>query len=68
MRRSAAGQTQIREIVGGGSYLSGPAFEAHFGLGDSATVDQVVVTWPGGAQTVLADVPADRLLVIELSP
>jgi len=65
---TAGGQEQFREIIGGGSYLSGRPFEAHFGLGAATTVDQIVVTWPGGAQTVLTGGAVDRRLVIELSP
>jgi len=54
---------QLREVSG-----SPTAFEfqrelrAHFGLGDAATVDSVVVEWPSGLRQVVTSVSADQTL------
>jgi hypothetical protein len=58
-------KTYCHEVIGGGSYLAGRPFEAHFGLGAATVVDQIIVTWPGSStSTVLNNVPADQYLVI----
>ncbi|NNE44082.1 MAG: T9SS type A sorting domain-containing protein, partial [Gemmatimonadetes bacterium] len=57
---------QVREVVGGPT-----AFEfqrelrAHFGLGDAAVVDSVVVEWPSGAVQRLTGVAVDQSLVVQ---
>ena len=65
VRVSAGGIAQIREIAGGGSYLSQHDLRAHFGLGNSARAEAVEVTWPSGLQQVFRDVEADRFYAIE---
>ncbi len=62
---TAGERRQLRSIRSGTSYLSQDDFRQHFGLGDAATVDSVVVTWPDGSTTTRQDVPADQLLVVE---
>ncbi|MBL9119850.1 MAG: CRTAC1 family protein [Phycisphaerae bacterium] len=46
---AAAGIRQMRQIGASASYLSQDEMTAHFGLGDSSTIDEVVVHWPDGA-------------------
>lgn len=63
------GQRQWREIDGGSSsHLSQNSTIAHFGLGQIVQVDSVTVTWVGGKQQLLTDVPADQLVHILESP
>lgn len=38
----------IREIVGGGSYISASDRQVHFGLGRAAKVNRLEVRWPSG--------------------
>jgi hypothetical protein len=57
--------SQIREISGGGSYLSQSDLRAHFGLGQHSRADTVEVSWPSGAHQVFRDVEADKFYVIE---
>ncbi|MEM9930104.1 MAG: CRTAC1 family protein, partial [Bacteroidota bacterium] len=60
------GRRMVREIDGGGSsHISQNSTIAHFGLGAAITVDSVLVTWIGGKEQLLTDVPANQLLVIE---
>ena len=60
------GIQMIREIDGGGSsHLSQNSVIAHFGLGNSNTVDSVKITWPGGHNQLLTNQQANTLLTIE---
>ena len=54
--------TQRRDVLAGGSYLTGRPPEVHFGLGAATLVDELRIRWPGGAETVLEDVAADQIL------
>ena len=70
---TAGGINQIREIAGGGSYLSQSDLRANFGLGDAARIETVEVTWPSGAHQTFQNVPADHFYEItesrsQLSP
>ena len=56
----------LREIRAGSNFESQDPPEAHFGLGATSTVDTLSVTWPDGMRTVLDDVAADQLLVLDV--
>jgi len=56
------GRRLVREAHAGSSYLSSEDPRLHFGLGDATRVREVVVRYPGGAVTRLADVGTDRLV------
>ena len=65
----AGGRTQIREIAAGSSQMSQNMMAAHFGLGDSDTIDEIEIKWPSGARQTLRDVAANqKLIVIEPAP
>ncbi len=55
----------VQEVVGASGYLSQGDLRPHFGLGGEPRADRVVVRWPDGASTVLEEVNADRILVVE---
>lgn len=57
--------SQIREISGGGSYLSQSDLRANFGLGKAKRADIVEITWPSGQKQVFHDVVADRFYLVE---
>jgi enediyne biosynthesis protein E4 len=65
LKLTAGGMTQIREIAGGGSYLSQSDLRAHFGLGSTAKIDKLEITWPSGAQQTFRDLPADQFYSIQ---
>jgi hypothetical protein len=65
VRVSSGKISQIREIAGGGSYLSQSDLRANFGLGDAAVVSSVEVTWPSGGRQAFHDVKADQFYLIE---
>jgi hypothetical protein len=58
------GISQIREIAGGGSYLSQSDLRAHFGMGKATRAETVEVKWPSGAQQTFRNVETDRFYVI----
>lgn len=51
---------QIREIIAGSAYKSQDDLIAHFGLNGAAIMDEIRVTWPGGASRILMNYPANR--------
>ncbi|MDX1387549.1 MAG: CRTAC1 family protein [Acidobacteriota bacterium] len=56
----AGGQRQSRQVFAGIGYKSSSSLVQHFGLGSLTTVDRMVVTWPGGAQTSMVGLPANQ--------
>jgi hypothetical protein len=60
---------QVRDIRAGTNYASQDPAEAHFGLGDATRVDELWIRWPtrDPKLTKLTDLPADHLIVVDLS-
>jgi hypothetical protein len=54
---------QVQAVLAQSSYLSVNDRRLHFGLG-SATTATLEIRWPNGAQEKIANVAADRLVVI----
>ena len=65
IRIVAGGVAQIREIAGGGSYLSQSDLRANFGLGKTSRVEGVEVNWPSGQRQLFRNVEADKFYLIE---
>ena len=65
IRVVAVGISQIREIAGGGSYLSQSDLRASFGLGKATKAELVEVTWPSGSRQSFKEVSADQFYLIE---
>ena len=59
------GRRLVREVHAGSSYLSSEDPRSHFGLGTAAQVSELVVTWPSGQETIIADVRANQLVTVE---
>jgi len=57
--------SQIREIAGGGSYLSQSDLRAYFGLRQALKAESVEVKWPSGQSDAFRDVEADKFYTIE---
>ena len=64
VRLTTGGVVQTAEVRSGGGYLSQSDFRLHFGMGGAVKVDQVEITWPGGAKQVVRNVAADRVVVL----
>jgi hypothetical protein len=56
----AGGRRWVRQVLPAGGYLSSAPAVAHFGLGSTVTLDEVVVFWPGGQREVHRAVPVDQ--------
>jgi hypothetical protein len=65
LKLTAGGLTQIREIAGGGSYLSQSDLRAHFGLGPAVKIDRLEISWPSGQKQTFLDFPADQFYSIQ---
>ena len=52
--------TKRRDIFAGESFLVGTPAEAHFGLGSTATIDELRVEWTDGTESTWTDVAVDR--------
>jgi enediyne biosynthesis protein E4 len=65
LKLTAGGTTQIREIAGGGSYMSQSDLRAHFGLSSAVKIDKLEISWPSGAKQTFSDFPADQFYSIE---
>jgi len=61
---AAGSMVQIMDNCPTRCYLSQGDPRLYFGLGQAKKADRVEVRWPDGTKTVLADVPANRLLTI----
>ncbi len=57
--------SQIREIAGGGSYLSQSDLRANFGLGKAKRAEIVEISWPSGQRQVFRNVEADKFYLID---
>ncbi len=64
IRVVAGGISQIREIAGGGSYLSQSELRANFGLGAAARAELVEISWPSGARQSFKNVEVDKFWLI----
>jgi len=65
VKLTAGGITQMREIAGGGSYLSQSDLRAHLGLGAATKIDKLELGWPSGLQQTFRDFPADQFYSIQ---
>jgi hypothetical protein len=64
VRISAGGRKQIRVVDCGSGYLCQMEPVAHFGLGNTSTVESIEITWPDGVRMVMNDIKAETLLTI----
>jgi hypothetical protein len=63
IRVVGGGISQIREISGGGSYLSQSDVRAHFGMGKAASAELVEIKWPSGQQQTFRNLEADKFYI-----
>lgn len=60
------GVVQLRDITAGDGFTSqNMNFSAHFGIGDTASVDSLVIKWPDGTRDRLENVQRDQHLHIQ---
>jgi len=61
---SAGGVAQEAEVRANCSYLSASDARVHFGLGEAAKVDSIIVRWPSGTVDTIRNETADQDLVV----
>ncbi len=59
------GNQQVYEQTPYRGYLSSIQLNPHFGLGDVAVIDSLVIKWPGGKKQVLKNVPTNQTVKID---
>jgi hypothetical protein len=64
IRVVSGGISQIREIAGGGSYLSQSDLRATFGLAKNDVAQTVEINWPSGQKQSFRDVTANKFYLI----
>ncbi|MFT4513528.1 MAG: hypothetical protein ACI89X_003530 [Planctomycetota bacterium] len=66
MLRLRIGETmQTRQLRCGSNFVSQDPTRAHFGMGDRMIADALEVIWPDGTTTVVRNVAANQVLMIE---
>ena len=68
VRVTAAGRTQIQDVIGGGSYFSQSDLALHFGLGAAEKIDALEVRWPSGREQRFEAVEPGRYRLTEGQP
>ena len=62
---TAAGRSQIDEVMSGSGYYSQNDLRLHFGLGRAAGADSVEIAWPSGGKETFRDLAANQVFVIQ---
>lgn len=52
----------VQEVRSGSSYISNNDRRLHFGLGTTASINQIAVRWPSGLEEIFPGGPADRFV------
>lgn len=61
----AGGLTETREVTAGDGYASQSSLRLHFGLGDAARVDELIVRWPASkTEQRFTNLPVDRIVQV----
>jgi enediyne biosynthesis protein E4 len=60
------GSKQVSEQFPVRGFLSSTTGVLHFGLGNSTKIDTLTVRWPDMSEQTLKDVPADRLITLDI--
>jgi hypothetical protein len=55
------GQQQVQEVSGGSGFCSQNDRQLHFGLGETARIEKVVVRWPSGLTQDIPNPAPDRV-------
>ena len=61
----AGGRVQRRQLFPAKGYLSSVEHPLTFGLGDAVRAERVKIDWPSGKTTVLEDLKADRIYLVD---
>lgn len=56
---------QVRQCIGGASYMSASDPRIHFGLGQRKAIDSLEIMWPSGAIETLTKVPVNKIIAVK---
>jgi hypothetical protein len=59
------GQEQMQQVSGGSGFAAQNDRRLHFGLGKSATIDEVIIRWPSGRIQSLKNVSVDQIAKVK---
>jgi enediyne biosynthesis protein E4 len=59
------GQEQMQQVSGGSGFASENDRRLHFGLGKSATIDEVIIHWPSGRIQSLKNVSVNQIVKVK---
>ena len=65
LKLTAEGFTQVKQSVGGGSYMSASDLRICFGLGSRKKIDQLEIDWPSGQVDLLRNLQIDKIVAIQ---
>jgi len=60
----AGNETQLRQVIAGGSFASSNPTAQHFGLANNSIIDSILITWPDGSTQELTNIQANQYLVV----
>jgi tetratricopeptide (TPR) repeat protein len=58
------GRRLVRQLIAGNGFQCSSQRTVHFGVGDAARIDQLVVKWPSGVEQTFDNVPVDREVIL----
>ena len=64
VRITAGGQTQVRDVRAGSSYLGQHDLRVHVGLGRAASIERVEIRWPSGQMETVPGVAINQIVTI----
>jgi enediyne biosynthesis protein E4 len=65
LKLNSEGFTQIKQAVGGGSYMSASDLRICFGLGSRKKIDRLEIDWPSGRVDVLQNLQINKIIAVQ---
>ncbi|MGA7313818.1 MAG: CRTAC1 family protein [Silvibacterium sp.] len=65
LKLTSEGFAQVKQAVGGTSYMSASDPRIHFGLGKRSKIESLVITWPSGQVDKLTNVAVDQIIAVK---
>lgn len=62
---TAGGMRQRGDVLSGGSFASSNDLRVHFGLGDTTSIEDILIEWPSGVKEHIKPGAIDRILNME---
>jgi hypothetical protein len=65
LKVTAEDLVQVRQAVGGASYMGASDPRVHFGIGRRKTIDSLEIRWPSGTVETLTKVPINKIIAVK---